>query len=664
MPAGEMAQKVLGKRVRCNRVKGKGYYHDGKERAQLGSPGQCLLFGRLGSARSLLSPHWSGRLTSRLSVSLCKRSMQVVAASYQMSTTKGEPLMKGFMRMKLVLNFATVVMIAASVALSLSGSTAYAHTASAPVTAVYVGVHTTGVLISTTPPSLVKRIAPSNQHRKDFSPLPDSIPYAGVKVNDSGLVPGAAEGSLRQNFNGLSDADSAAVNKGEANTPPDQGLCVGSDPGVPGKVVFEIVNEVVRETTPDGSALPGTPLLRNQDFSLDGFFDDPNVDSDPRCFYDRSTGSFYFTVISAPNGVGSFFDVAVFNAKGFHVYQFNDSFGGLYYGDQPHVGYDRNNLYVSTDEYSTKSARNNLYVSTDEYSTKSARYAGAALFAISKSQLIAEGATPSMVRFGPLRLGGHKVKVLQPAVSTTSTGTEYLLNSFASRLSRQLGLWTVHNGAAVTTGSRVTLTGTLIQTEAYMNPVPALSTGSGKTTNGITSEAALQVNRARMEQVEFIDGHLWAALPTAVRVNGDEPVTRDGIAWFEVDPVRARVTSQGYIASRGRYLIYPAIMHTSQGTTAIVFTATSPGLNPSAAYVVRKSDATHFGGIGIAARGTNPHISDAETDEGRPRWGDYSAATLDPNGRDIWLATEYIPPRPNQNPLDNWGTRVFDIRPR
>src|SRR5207253_10787233 len=114
----------------------------------------------------------------------------------------------------------------------------------------------------------------------------------------------------------------------------------------------------------------------------------------------------------------------------------------------------------------------------------------------------------------------------------------------------------------------------------------------------------------------------------------------------------------------GRYLIYPSIMRTSQGTTAIVFTATSPSLNPSAAYVVRKSDATHFGGIDIAARGTKPHISDAETDQGRPRWGDYSAATLDPNGRDIWLATEYIPPLPNQNPLDNWGTRVFDIRPK
>lgn len=551
--------------------------------------------------------------------------------------------MKGFMRMKLVLNFTAVAIIAASVAVSLSSSIAYAHTASAPVTAVYVGVHTTGVLISTTSPSLAKRRVASNQHRTDFSPLPDSTPYAGVKVNDSSLVQGfAAEGSLRQNFNGLSDADSAAVN-GVNVSPPDQGLCVGIDPGVPRKVVFEIVNEVVRETAPDGSDLPGTPLLRNQDFTLDRFFNDPNADSDPRCFYDWSTGSFYFTVISTPNDNSFFFDVAVFNAKGFHVYQFNDSFGGLYEGDQPHVGYDRNNLYVSTDEKSSGPGP------------------GAALFVISKSQLIAEGPTPSMVTFGPLRLGGQKVGGLQPAVSTTSTDTEYLLNSFRQRLNRQMGLWTVHNDTNVTTSGRVTLTGTLIQSEAYVDPVPALSTGSGKTTNGITSEAALHVGGARMEQVEFIDGHLWAALHTAVHVNGD-PVTRDGIAWFEVDPVRARVTSQGYIASRRQYLIYPAIMRTSEGTTAIVFTATSPNLNPSAAYVVCKSDTRQFGEVSIAARGTKPHISNAETDQGNPHWGDYSAATLDPNGRDIWLATEYIPPLPNQNSLDNWGTRVFDIK--
>ena len=561
--------------------------------------------------------------------------------------------MNRFLKPKLIFTFVTVVMLASAIAVSLlSGSIGRSH-AAAPVTtptatASYTGVPGTGTQLSTTPPS--QPLAQGKQNSTDPLPPhgPVSTPQAPVNVNDSGLVLDPTVGNLLHNFNGLSDADSAKVNGGGQTTPPDQGLCVGTDPGVPGKVVFEAVNKVVRETAPNGGALPGKPLLGNHDFSLAGFFE-PNAFTDPRCFFDSSTHSFYFTVLSGPGGAASSFDVAVFNAKGFHVYQFNASFGGRFFPDQPHVGYDKNNLYVSTDQFSPGGVT---------------PYFGAVLFAISKSQLVAEVATPSFVSFGPVSLGGQPVVTLQPAVSTTSTTTEYLLNSFPflgagfapNPLSKQLGLWTVHNGAGVTTGGTVTLTGTIIHSETYVFPVPALSTGTGTTTNGITSEASLNPDDDRLQQVQFIGGHLWAALTTAVSINLD-PTPRDGIAWFEVDPVQASVTTQGYVVSRGQYLIFPAIMRTGQGTTAIVFTATSPTLNPSAAFVVRKSDTNSFGSVRIAAVGTSPHLSFSGK---KPRWGDYSAATLDPNGQDIWLATEYIPPLPNQDPSDNWGTRVFD----
>ena len=44
-----------------------------------------------------------------------------------------------------------------------------------------------------------------------------------------------------------------------------------------------------------------------------------------------------------------------------------------------------------------------------------------------------------------------------------------------------------------------------------------------------------------------------------------------------------------------------------------------------------------------------------------PRWGDYSFAQVDPSGAGVWLATEYIPPAAHQDPIDNWGTYVFQI---
>lgn len=34
-----------------------------------------------------------------------------------------------------------------------------------------------------------------------------------------------------------------------------------------------------------------------------------------------------------------------------------------------------------------------------------------------------------------------------------------------------------------------------------------------------------------------------------------------------------------------------------------------------------------------------------------------------PAASGVWLATEYIPPAADQNPLDNWGTYVFEMNP-
>jgi hypothetical protein len=103
-------------------------------------------------------------------------------------------------------------------------------------------------------------------------------------------------------------------------------------------------------------------------------------------------------------------------------------------------------------------------------------------------------------------------------------------------------------------------------------------------------------------------------------------------------------------------------LHTSEGTTAIAFTITSPTINPSAAYVVRKSTSHAFGPVQIAALGSGAHVSFSDFFFGRARWGDYSAEELDPNGQDIWSATEYIGPPPGgTDTVDNWGTRIWDV---
>jgi hypothetical protein len=42
------------------------------------------------------------------------------------------------------------------------------------------------------------------------------------------------------------------------------------------------------------------------------------------------------------------------------------------------------------------------------------------------------------------------------------------------------------------------------------------------------------------------------------------------------------------------------------------------------------------------------------------RWGDYSASTLDPNGKNIWMGNDYVPPPSFQVLPMNWGTEIFE----
>lgn len=539
--------------------------------------------------------------------------------------------------------------------------TTYAAAASAQLQ----GTPGSAVRLSTSRPSLTKpttgkgpRMIP---YRIPAHAVNTSANITGTRIGSTAVI--RSEGSLLHNFNGLNDINQAAVNGGTnvgEVTPPDQGLCVGFDPGVPGtKVVFQAINSALRETSVNNGPLPGAPLLGNKDVSFANFWE-PNAFSDPRCFYDPSTHTFFFTVIgflqSGPDKGNTSVDIAVYNTSGFAVYQVDSSFGGTRFGDQPHVGYDNNALYLSTDEFNVPGTA----------------YFGAALFVISKSQLVATQPTPALVSFGPLSLGGVPILTLQPAVATTSTDTEYLLNSFPfadalitpNPISQQLGFWTVTGDIGVSNGNPgdVTLTGVIIGSEIYAFPVPAASTGTGAVINKIlTSEAFLNPDDSRMQQVQFINGHLWAALSTAVNIDND-PADRDGIAWFNINAQDGSIASQGYVASQGNYLLYPAILRTTEGTTAISFTITSPTINPSAAYVVRTSTSSDFGSIHIAASGFGAHVSFSDVLFNQARWGDYSAAVLDPNRNDIWLATEYIPSPANQDPLDNWGTRVFDLQ--
>ena len=445
-------------------------------------------------------------------------------------------------------------------------------------------------------------------------------------------------GGLLQNFNGTSSLDSEKTNFGAEFEPPDQGLCVGNG------FVVEPVNSAYNIYRTNGTKIAG-PFNVNRLFN-DGF---KQFTSDPRCFYDKTTNTWFAVIlfISSNSKVGRI-DLSV-NPTGdpttpWTTYRINTTDPGNpgcpCFGDQPLLGIDQDNIYVSTNEFSILGPQFN----------------GAQIYAISKSELVGLARSVHFVHFGDLRIGGAIAASVQPAISFGQPDAEYFMDSLDPNFTfnNRIGVWAMTNRQAVSQGGTPTLSHVVITSEPYGVPPPAVLKGSSST---------LDSGDDRMQQVQYINGNLWGELTTAVTIPNDN-AERAGAAWFEVNPHLngqviggAAILKQGYVTLKGNYFIYPAIQANSAGTAAMIMTLSGKNFFPSVVYTVLQAGQTTFGPLHVAAFGTGPYFHKST------RWGDYSWAILGPNGNSFWMATEYIPPRSSQTTdgKQNWGTRVIEV---
>lgn len=472
-------------------------------------------------------------------------------------------------------------------------------------------------------------------------------------------------GTVLQNFKGPDSVDSFNTN-GFVLEPPDQGLCVGNlnlGNGIQ-EITWPFANDVTEITSTNGTRLAG-PINLNQ------FFGEPANEgmSDPRCTFDTASQAFYFVVLAIdPNGdthtdLEVITSAFVSNVIHLDTTEANNAAGGCpCFGDQPKLGIDSTNVYTTDDQFSNASGAET----------------GDTLFIVSKADLLNHATMVHTAEFMNLSLAGIPVLALQPAVTIgRSSQHEFLLNSFAFdaqgnniATSHMLGLWSVNDPDDVSQGQMPTLSATTIHSPTYAFPVPAEST------NG--HALAAQSSDDRMQNVEFINGVLYGALASAVNVRGD-PVTRDGASWFAILPVAigshlfGAVIDHSVVTVPGAFVLDPAIVVTNDRTIGLGFSVTSPTLNPSTAFTVRNAGHARFNDVQITAMGSGP-------DEGftcQPpfvgtgqecRWGDYSWSTLDPNGDDMWMASETIVPdvatqTANGMTLQtDWGTHVWEVQ--
>jgi hypothetical protein len=462
----------------------------------------------------------------------------------------------------------------------------------------------------------------------------ERVPHAPAAAAPRGA---AATATALSNFNGVSSRDSEFTNYNQEFEPPDQGLCEANG------FVLEPVNSAYRVYLTNGKSIRG-PFNINDLFNVGG----KEFTSDPRCWYDPGSQSWFATILflndTSTQGTEL---IAVRHAKDplgvWNEYSIDATDTGgrgcPCFGDQPRIGIDQQNLYITADQFSIQGPQ----------------FDGGELWVINKAGLVAGNPTVKFAHFGGLKVDGQTTLAPQPALSTVKPHAEFMLSSldFNGQGDNRIGVWAITDRAAVASGGLPTVSSIVVNSEQYANPPPPPQKGS---------PSKLNPDDDRMQQTEFADNSIWGELTTAVTPAGDTTV-RSGGAWFQVKPrlsggvvTGAKIVRQGYLDAPGQYLIYPAVQPDAAGNAAAVFTESNSTEFPSAAYATLTAGAASFGPPVVVAKGTGPYS------QASSRWGDYSFAVPGPSDT-AWLATEYIPPKSSQTTdgVSNWGTRVFQV---
>ncbi|MFL6070958.1 MAG: hypothetical protein ACJ72Y_06710 [Actinomycetes bacterium] len=557
---------------------------------------------------------------------------------------------------------------------------------------------------------------------------PPSATSVPVTQSSSGVV---------RSFEGSNHFDSRYSGDGNAfsGEPPDQGLCVGNN------YVFEIVNSVVQVYSKSGSPLitgnrafpdgPKVGLTLNEFYNLDPAFVRPDGPYgpymfDPSCLYDASTqrwfvtsanldqdpstgdftgdGQVYLAVSDSANPMGSW-----------HVYRMvttNDGSGGSpdhgcdggkCFGDYPQIGMDQNGFYITTNEF--------------EFFADG--FNGSQVYALSKDDLVAGVASPTMQMFENVPTSSYNdvsytmqpVNALPQDWSTAANGSMFFGMSgspFTAGLAHSIALYRLSNTASLDTNApNLALRETSVSTEAYATPgfarqesgpMPLLACVNDPSCIGVrypSQKPPLVLdagNSGKVYGAWLHDGDVYLTTGTPLRGSGAawystnhgqwKPIKqRTGVAWFVLHPTgqanfSATLSADDYLAVAGANLTYPSIVVGDDGSGAIGATLVGPSYYPSAA-VAPFTSGQGPSAVQITGQGVGPNDGFTATGEGDydPRWGDYGAATIDETGA-MWFANEYIAQRCSLDEFAvdttcgytrtfyaNWSTHITAVRP-
>ncbi|HET7432125.1 MAG TPA: hypothetical protein VFJ89_11515 [Nocardioides sp.] len=558
--------------------------------------------------------------------------------------------------------------------------------------------------------------------------LPPSAASVPVTQNGNGVA-GSFEGS-----NHFDSRYSASGNQ-FSGEPPDQGLCV--DDTHVFEIVNSVVQVYTKSGTPliEGNKAfadgPAVGLSLNEFYGLPASFQRPSGPFgpdmfDPSCLYDPTTQRWFVTSASLdedpatgdftgegqvwlavsrtsdPLGAWQIWSIDTTN-NGANGSPDHGCLDNACFGDYPQIGMDAHGFYITTNEFEFFGDGFN----------------GAQLYALSKTDLVNGDTNPTMQVLENIHSATYNdaaytlqpVNALPDDWSTARGGTMYFGMSgspFTSGLAGSIALFGLSNTSTLESGApQLSLAETSVATQKYATP------GFAQQENGptplldcVNDVACIGTRYPNIKAPNVLDagnsGKVYGAWLHAgdVYLTTGTPLTgsgaawyntnngswkaikqRTGVAWFVLHPNRngafsASLGGNGYVAVQGANLTYPSIVVGPTGAGAIGATLTGPSYYPSAA-VARFKPGKAPASVQITGQGVGPNDGFTATGEGGydPRWGDYGAATVTPDGT-MWLASEYTASRCTDAEFAvdttcgfrrtfyaNWSTHITGIRP-
>jgi hypothetical protein len=291
--------------------------------------------------------------------------------------------------------------------------------------------------------------------------------------------------------------------------------------------------------------------------------------------------------------------------------------------DQPKLGVCDDKVVVSWNDY-----------------PNGASFSGSETEVLQKSTVLS-GTIGSVVVIGP----DSTLFSIVPSQSLSSTTTEWLASNKRDRIAVLAISGTPNQSNVVGTEYDLPIVSTFAPPDARQPSGPAISTSDD-----------------RYQSAVWRNGALWTSGDDRCFPASDVSA-RSCLRLTQVLTGSSPAVGQDFDGARiGTDVYYPAVTTDRYGDLFVAYSASSPNMNASVFGVVQpvNTPINSLGNTVAIQTGLGSYNFDGSSNP--QRWGDYSAAAIDPtNSADVWLTGEYAA---SSTAPSNWGTATATVAMR